>query len=399
MSLDFEELEVSLDRHRHSLMQASGDSHSFRSDVSALHDEFDDRDPLSHPRAFDDVNDLEEEEKLSRQYAYPPRRRRRFMICSSLVFLIAAGVGIYIIWDLGIVGSLKSRRSGSSVTSAAETSQQVQPTDEPSAPPLPSASPSKLSSAEPSLSSFPTTSTPSRLPSKSPRPSGSTIPSNLPSFMPSSLPSQPTIVPSAFPTSPTTSPTSFPTPTPSESYASGALTPAPTKTPRVCNGLASNCDRRADAIMYATSHNAMSSQADGFLVFNHLLSMEDSLEAGFRAFLLDSCDCGDDGIKFCHEFCVAGTRDVAPLFSNVVSFLYDNPNEIIIIEVQVNDDSLLGLWEQVPQAFIDLCYTHTSDSDPWPTLNEMIDMGRRAVVFQHNGPNCDEGECPEGVQG
>lgn len=127
--------------------------------------------------------------------------------------------------------------------------------------------------------------------------------------------------------------------------------------------------------------------------------MEDSLVAGFRAFLLDSCDCGDDGIKFCHEFCVTGTREVAPLFSNVVSFLYDNPNDIIIIEVQVNDDSLLGLWEQVPQSFIDLCYTHTSDSDPWPTLNQMIDMGKRAVVFQHNGPNCDEGECPEGVQG
>jgi len=152
--------------------------------------------------------------------------------------------------------------------------------------------------------------------------------------------------------------------------------------------------------MYATSHNAMSSQADGFLAYNNLESMEYAMQAGFRGFLLDSCDCGDSGTQLCHELCITGTRDPRIVFDAIVSFLNSNPHDIIILEFQITDDSLWGMWESTTSDFQDLTYTHTSSLDPWPTINEMIDIGRRLVVFQHNGPDCDvEGECPMGVHG
>jgi len=150
--------------------------------------------------------------------------------------------------------------------------------------------------------------------------------------------------------------------------------------------------------MYATVHNAMSSLEDGFLAYNNLKSMEESMEAGFRGFLLDSCDCGDDGVLMCHSLCVAGTRAPRTVFDAVVSFLNRNPYEIIVLEIQVTDNSLWGLWESTSTEFQDLVYMHTNTNTQWPTLAEMIDMGRRLIVFQHNGGNCDEeGGCPVGV--
>ena len=144
----------------------------------------------------------------------------------------------------------------------------------------------------------------------------------------------------------------------------------------------------------------MSSQADGFLAYNNLESMEYAMQAGFRGFLLDSCDCGDSGTQLCHELCITGTRDPRIVFDAIVSFLTSNPHDIIILEFQITDDSLWGMWESTTSDFQDLTYTHTSSLDPWPTINEMIDIGRRLVVFQHNGPDCDvEGECPMGVHG
>ena len=371
-------------------------------EASSLHDS-----SGSHQGFYDDplldlnMNDQYQSQGRENDLPENPRGTNRSRTCcyslSFLMFMMCAFAGIYAVWHLGVVGSFKSRSNESAVSSASGSEQGTQLVRRTTS--LPSAIPSKAPSTAPSESTVPTTFFPTGLPTETRRPSGSTLPSDSPSFQPSSFPSQPTTYPSILPSAPTFSPTSLPSAIPSQAYVSvAALTATPTSE-RICNGLASNCNRRANEIMYATSHNAMSSQVNGFFAFNHLLSMEDSLVAGFRGFLLDTCDCGEDGFKFCHELCVLGTRDVAPLFSNLVAFLNENPFDVIVIELQVNDDSLLGLWELVPQEFIDLTYTHTSDSDPWPTLNQLIDMGRRVMVFQHDGPNCDDGECPEGVQG
>ena len=43
---------------------------------------------------------------------------------------------------------------------------------------------------------------------------------------------------------------------------------------QLCNGLATNCNRRVNEIMYAGVHNAMSSKEDNFVAYNNLKSLE-----------------------------------------------------------------------------------------------------------------------------
>lgn len=165
---------------------------------------------------------------------------------------------------------------------------------------------------------------------------------------------------------------------------------------RVCNGLASNCNRAANDIMYATMHNAMSSRDEGFIVPNHSARLEKALDAGFRGLFLDSCDC--DGTEFCHGFCFSGTRNAKTVFDSIVTFLKGNPNEIVVLELQIDDDTLLSLWDSASPEFRSFLYSHPDTSTPWPTLNDLIDLQKRLIVFQHNGGNCDaQGQCPAGV--
>ena len=167
---------------------------------------------------------------------------------------------------------------------------------------------------------------------------------------------------------------------------------------RVCNGLASNCNQRVNELMFATVHNAMSSLRDGFLGYNNLLPLEDALKAGFRGLLLDSCDCNDGDVDFCHSICVVGRRDAGTVFNSIVTFLTANPTDVVIIELEINDNSLDRLWASTTSAFRALLYTHPGVNVAWPTLNDLISKGKRIIVFQHNGPDCDQnGKCPAGV--
>ena len=154
----------------------------------------------------------------------------------------------------------------------------------------------------------------------------------------------------------------------------------------------------------------MSSQADGFQAPNNLLGLEDALDAGIRAIQLDSCDCGGSlGLQMCHGECFflgfifLGYRDPLTTFTNIKSFLDDNPREVIVIDLQVNDGTLDALYYDVLDTipgFTGMMYQHPRRRDPWPTLGELIESNQRILFFQHNGNNCRiEGGCPPGVMG
>jgi hypothetical protein len=59
-----------------------------------------------------------------------------------------------------------------------------------------------------------------------------------------------------------------------------------------CNGLNSNCNLRANEILYATLHNAMATFDDGFIFGpNHQKKLEEAIEVGYRGLNLDLCNC------------------------------------------------------------------------------------------------------------
>ena len=165
-----------------------------------------------------------------------------------------------------------------------------------------------------------------------------------------------------------------------------------------CNGLTSNCDKRVNEIMFATSHNAMSTVEDNFVGANHLRKLEASLENGFRAFMLDLCSC--NGVpSFCHGSCFFGERNPAEVFEAIVVFLNENPSEIIILEFQVDENGdLFALYDimEAVEGFVNRIYVHDG-SDEWPLLSTLVSSDKRILLFQHDGANCNiDGNCPEG---
>lgn len=166
-----------------------------------------------------------------------------------------------------------------------------------------------------------------------------------------------------------------------------------------CNGLASNCGWRVNEIMFPSVHNAMSSRNNGFLAWNNLLSLEvssscylsnlfqgiskvnslcymvqDALESGYRALFIDSCHCPLFGVVLCHDVCAVGHRKVKPVFSAIVDFMKRNPDEVVIIELEIKGDTLFKLFDIVLKipGFADLMYIHPGLNVEWPIMKDMI---------------------------
>jgi hypothetical protein len=191
---------------------------------------------------------------------------------------------------------------------------------------------------------------------------------------------------------------------------------------KCCNGLESNCVLHLDEMLFPTVHNAMH---DDLPFQNHNKPLEDALEAGYRGLQLDLCKCGDSLI-FCHGNCrlgkcnnkytntnkkikiliqtqmhvfrQKGRRNVEIVVENIIDFLEQNPSEVIVIvlEISVGDPTPKELWTLIQdlEGVTDRVYQHDG-SDTWPTMGKLVDSGERLIIFQHNGPKCQDPE--EGV--
>lgn len=188
-------------------------------------------------------------------------------------------------------------------------------------------------------------------------------------------------------------------PSPSSSYQNE------TKGERLCNGLASNCNKRVNEVLFATLHNAMASKEDGFDVApNHLLSLETALEAGFRGINLDLALC-DGQLKLVHSFCWLGTRDPVQVFSYLADFVNANPNEILIVPLEINNDggqvSLQMIYEMLQAAGVaDRLYSHMGKGQAWPTIETLLENRQNLVLFYYNGEHCggdNDIACPPGL--
>lgn len=66
-----------------------------------------------------------------------------------------------------------------------------------------------------------------------------------------------------------------------------------------CNGLDSICGMRVNEVLFATLHNGMNEFNNGnFVTINKEFEIERALEAGYRAFKLDVCNCNGE-LQYC----------------------------------------------------------------------------------------------------
>ncbi|MFF5304035.1 hypothetical protein ACFY5F_32220 [Streptomyces sp. NPDC013161] len=190
-----------------------------------------------------------------------------------------------------------------------------------------------------------------------------------------------------------------------------AVTPAASRT---CEGSAALCGRSYDEVAYLTSHNAMSTTVDRFIGPLQDPGISTQLDEGVRALQIDTyrwerpdeitqrlaesdftpeqrkfiASAVDrfnpprDGLWLCHSVCRAGALALVPVLREIGDWMRAHPTEVVTLIVQ---DAISG--EDTQQAFMQAGLSdliHTPDADPakpWPTLGELIDSGRRLVVF------------------
>jgi hypothetical protein len=173
----------------------------------------------------------------------------------------------------------------------------------------------------------------------------------------------------------------------------------------VCNGIEGLCGFLVKEVLFGMVHNAMSSPSHGFSIFyNHENNpMVDSLDAGYRGINLDVCRCNGN-LVLCHGGlevgCGIGSRDVTETFEEIDEWLEENPQEVIIISLEVNNAgggepiSLLDdVYPSLPSSLTAKLYQHEDGSNGWPTLGEMIQNCKQVVFFYTRGP---EGNPPFG---
>jgi hypothetical protein len=154
-----------------------------------------------------------------------------------------------------------------------------------------------------------------------------------------------------------------------------------------CNGAASLCDRRFDALVYPTSHNTMSNAIDGWLAPNNATTIPTQLASGIRSLMLDAWYWGGDAV-LCHGGeivpglgCdITGQKALDIGLSELKTYLDNHPHEVlsIILESYISEADMLA--DFTSSGLIDHVYAH-NDADPWPTLRELISAGTRLVVF------------------
>eukprot|EP00984_Skeletonema_dohrnii_P014784 scaffold6278_cov135-Skeletonema_dohrnii-CCMP3373.AAC.13 len=168
-----------------------------------------------------------------------------------------------------------------------------------------------------------------------------------------------------------------------------------------CNGSPQNCELKVNETMFATLHNAMSTEEGDFTFgFNHYKTLEKAMVAGYRGINLDACNCNGK-LQFCHNVCDYGERVPQEVFTNVVNFLKEYPSEVIILIFQATTEKGPIVWNDLydemkqVEDFEDMLYVHQGEGKEWPLMGDLVKSNKRIVTFYFNGGTCTDDICPE----
>jgi hypothetical protein len=184
--------------------------------------------------------------------------------------------------------------------------------------------------------------------------------------------------------------------------------------PRGCNGHTELCSRRYDQVVFAESHNAMSASDLGWIGANQDVPMPDQLAGGVRVLHIDTrywetpqvtasfastlppdlqgvvlaaaaaANPVRPGVWLCHALCRLGATKLLTGLRQIAEFMRDNPNEVVTLDIEdkVSAADTVAVFRQ--SGLSRYVYTPGDPRQPWPTLGQMIDSGRRLVVFAEN---------------
>lgn len=159
-----------------------------------------------------------------------------------------------------------------------------------------------------------------------------------------------------------------------------------------CNGNAALCSRKYSNVTHVGSHD---SAFVGVLpADNQYIPVIDQLNLGVR-FLQAQTHAQDGGIEMCHTSCLElDAGSLSSYLSPIKTWLDGNPNEVLTLLLTNGDAVPVSQYGSVFAALGLDRYAYapgtTLGMDQWPTLQSMIDAGKRLVVFmgELQGPMC-----------
>ncbi|KAI5891247.1 PLC-like phosphodiesterase [Schizophyllum commune H4-8] len=163
---------------------------------------------------------------------------------------------------------------------------------------------------------------------------------------------------------------------------------APKSRDRACNGHAELCDRSYGNVTFMGSHDSFAYSDDPLaLARDQEVDIPTQLDTGVRLLQAQSHMNGDD-LHFCHTSCILfDGGKVVDYLKTVKTWLDANPDEVLtLLFTNPEDVSLTDVWKPAfdDAGITDLAYVPPSlpvKQDDWPTLGELLDSGKRVVVF------------------
>ena len=148
-------------------------------------------------------------------------------------------------------------------------------------------------------------------------------------------------------------------------------------------------------VVYATTHNSYA-VVGTMVAANHFKSIQQSLEQGVRALMLDVhfSDDTKSKIALCHADCSTGAVEVDAIFDTIATFIDNYPENVLTIIWETTctgeeDCTALKhmLYNVVGQSRLaNMLYAPERLGSPWHTLREMVDKNKKIVQFFDRGP-------------
>lgn len=197
------------------------------------------------------------------------------------------------------------------------------------------------------------------------------------------------------------------------------------------NGHTELCERRYDEVAYAASHNSMSAADEpGWFLAEQPKGIIGQLDDGIHVFLIDtwpgqttsrsgvvanSDESRAEAMKqatatygrsvvnsalrlrdatnltptgpvepyLCHALCELGSTAFEPVMADVATWMRAHPREVITLFIQDELSPAVTAKVLEEAGLLSMVLTPVA-GQPWPTLGEMLDSGRRLVVLAEN---------------